>query len=514
MVIASFLLFLCCFLGVGLYSMRFSRKTAEDYLIAGKAVPAWLVGLSAIATNNSGYMFIGMIGYTFTDGLNTIWLMIGWIIGDLVANLLSVRSLRRAANKERIHSFGGLLAHWYGGDQRLLRRIAGLATVFFLTIYAAAQLKAGSKAAEVLLDWNLATGIIAGAVIVLAYSFAGGIRASIWTDAAQSFVMIIGMALLMIGGIHHMGGLDATFSKLGDLSNLVTNDDGNLVAGDHSYMAWFPALDWFGVVLFIIGWVFGGAAVIGQPHVVIRFMSLDDPSRINRMRLWYYTWFTLFYGATIVVGLLARLIIDNAAFDPETALPLMATELLPGVLVGLILAALFAATMSTADSLVLSCSAAVTRDFILRDRHTAIGAKLATAAVLFIATVIALSGNETVFRMVLDAWGMLGSAFVPLIVALALGYRCPQPVAVVAVLAGIGTFVAWKLTGGIGPYVYEVAPGMTAGAIVLLIGRLAFGQDRNLLAIERGEAEGVAAPELAKPTGGKSDDGAANSPER
>ncbi len=494
MVIASFLFFLCGFLGIGLYSMRFSKKTAEDYLIAGKAVPPWLVGLSAIATNNSGYMFIGMIGYTFTEGLNTIWVMIGWILGDFTVSLLAVRQLRKAADNPRIHSFGGLLAHWHGGDQHLLRRIAGLATVFFLTIYAAAQLKAGSKAAEVILDWDLSTGIVVGAVIVLAYSAAGGIRASIWTDAAQSFVMIIGMALLMFGGIHFLGGIDATL----DLLNQKTN-----IGGDHPFMAWFPDLSWLGATFFIVGWLFGGAAVIGQPHVVIRFMSIDDPKNINRMRLWYYGWFTTFYGATIVVGLLARLIINKEGFDAETALPLMAQDLLPGALVGLILAALFAATMSTADSLVLSCSAALTRDFVLRDRHTALGAKIATALVLTAATIIALSGNETVFRMVLDAWGMLGSAFVPLIVAYSLGYRCPQPVAVTAVIAGIGTFVAWKLTGGFGPYIYEVAPGMLAGTVVLLIGRVTMGQDQKLLDIEdSAAAQSESTPVPAEEVGG------------
>lgn len=483
MVIASFLICLCLFLGIGLYSMRFSQKTAEDYLIAGKSVPPWLVGLSAIATNNSGYMFIGMIGTTFAAGLQTIWIMLGWITGDLIASLLALRKLRQAADNERIHSFGGLLAHWYGGDQRGLRRIAGLATVFFLTLYAAAQLKAGSKATLILLDWDLSIGIIIGAVIVLAYSAAGGIRASIWTDAAQSFVMIFGMFLLVWAGISHLGGVDATMAAL---------DQTTKAGSDLAYMSLMPHGPGWASGLYILGWIFGGAAVIGQPHVVIRFMSIDKPENINRMRFWYYGWFTFFYGATIIVGLLARLVIDVGAFDKETALPMMASELLHPTMVGLILAALFAATMSTADSLVLSCSAAVTRDFVLKDNHTAKGAKIATAVVLFLATIIALTGTESVFQMVLDAWGLLGAAFVPLIVALAIGYRVPQAVAIATVVVGIGTVLLIKTAGGLGaliyaegiagPYIYETGAGMLAGALVLVIGRLVVGQDETVSA--------------------------------
>ncbi len=117
--------------------------------------------------------------------------------------------------------------------------------------------------------------------------------------------------------------------------------------------------------------------MVGQPHIMIRFISLDKASNINRMRFYYYGWFTLFYGATIIVGLLSRITFpDTSNFDAELALPMLALQVLPEALVGLMLAALFAATLSTADSLILSCSASITRDLCsIKENALVVGSK-------------------------------------------------------------------------------------------------------------------------------------------
>ncbi len=462
MISASFLFFLLVFLGIGIASLVKSRRTAEDYLVADKSVPAWLAGLSAVATNNSGFMFIGMIGLTYATGLSSVWLMIGWILGDLIASLLTLERLHAASRSSRVHSFGGLLAHWHDEDNFLLRRIIGVLTVFFLTLYAAAQLKAGSKATSVLLEWEPIWGILIGAAIVLVYSAVGGLRASIWTDAAQSLVMLLGMSLLVFGGIELAGGWGLALEKM--------------AAVEPIYLDWFPDREPFGILLFILGWLFGGMAVIGQPHIVIRFISLDNSAHINRMRVYYYAWFTLFYGATILVGLLSRITFpESADFDPELALPTMALQVFPEVMVGLMLAALFAATLSTVDSLVLSCSAAVTRDFTQHSgRFRALWmAKLVTASVLLVAVVIALTGAESVFTLVLDAWGLLGSAFGPLVLVHALGKRAPQRLAIGMIICGIVAFLLWQQMGW-GGTIYSVAPGIVIGFVAYLIGKRLF----------------------------------------
>ena len=462
MITISFLLSLAIFLIIGMSSLLKSRNTQEDYLVAGKSIPAWLAGLSAVATNNSGFMFIGMIGLTYATGLSSIWLMIGWVVGDLLASFYILRPLHAASRSKKIHSYGGLLSHWNGDNNFHLRRLIGVLTVMFLSIYAAAQLKAGSKATEVLMDWEPSWGILIGAIIVLLYSAAGGLRASIWTDAAQSLVMLIGMAMLIVGGFELAGGWDAALIKMANVNV--------------HYLAWFPDTDTLGIFLFILGWLFGGIAVFGQPHIVVRFICLDNAKDINRMRCYYYGWFTLFYGATIAVGLLSRIAFpEQAGFDAELALPTMAMRVLPEPLVGLVLAALFAATLSTADSLILSCSASVTRDFTKRPGmlHSLWAAKLTTASVLSIAVIIALTGAESVFALVLDAWGLLGSAFTPLVLLLALGKRVHQTLAISMIVIGVASFLLWQQLG-FGGLIYTVAPGILAGLLTYFVGRFWF----------------------------------------
>ncbi|MFT4639929.1 MAG: sodium/proline symporter [Verrucomicrobiales bacterium] len=455
MIQISFVFFLLVFLGIGLLSARFAKKTTQDYLVAGKSVPPSLVGLSAVATNNSGFMFTGMIGTTYAMGLQSIWLMVGWIIGDLIVSLISVRAIRRQAEDERVESFGSLLGYWQDRHDKALQRLAGILTIVLLTLYAAGQLTAGSKATSVLLGWPPALGVVIGGAIVLLYSAFGGIRASIWTDVAQSIVMVIGMFVLMALGLSHLGGAGEVGAALQALPP--------------EYVAIFPEKSLAGVILFIVGWLFGGVAVIGQPHIVIRYMCLDNEDSAPRMRAYYYGWFTVFYALTIIVGLLSRLIFQDATqFDQELALPMMAQQFLPSIFAGLILAALFAAAMSTADSIILSCSAALTHDVLGGKKKKLIFAKAMTATVLITAGLFAIYGNRSVFKIVLDAWGLLGSAFVPLVLFLALGKRCSQAVAVTACLTGVLAFLAVQ-NSPLADEVYAAAPGILAGALLLIV---------------------------------------------
>lgn len=470
MILFTFLAFLLIFFLIGTSTYFFSKNTTEDYLVAGKNVHPSLVGLSAVATNNSGFMFIGMIGATYTMGLSSIWLMIGWIVGDFLVQRTSVNTIQQHAQTDGVHSFGGLILNWMGHHQipqgRKLRRLIGLLTIVFLIVYAAAQLKAGTKATQVLLGWPPEIGIFLAAAIIFVYSLAGGIRASIWTDAAQSIVMITGMITMVFFGLTAIGSLSDVMMQLHGVS-------------DH-YMDWFPKnMTGVSAVLFVVGWIFGGMGVIGQPHIVIRFMTLHPERKPGEMQAYYYAWFIAFYGLTVMVGLLSRLLIPTTTgFDAETAMPSLALQLMPQVFVGLILAALFAATMSTVDSLILSCSAALTRDLTQKPINNLYIAKLATFLVLLTAVIIAISNNQTVFKMVLDAWGLLGSAFGPLIIWLALRQNMTQSWAIVTILSGITTFVVFSYFDWM-PSVYPIAFGMTAGLMVASFGKVMVANEKH-----------------------------------
>jgi len=460
MIVYSFLFFLLLFTLIGVSSSFKSKKNNSDYLLAGHNTPPWMAALSAVATNNSGYMFIGLIGYTYTSGIQSSWIMIGWIVGDYIMSMFVHKKLREVTEAEDLLSFGGVLSRWQRGTSfKKLRFIAGLITFIFLGVYAAAQFKAGSKALHVLFGWDYSTGAIIGAIIVFAYCLSGGIRASIWTDAAQSFVMIVAMGMLFVVGVNEVGGYGQYVDKLnavspGYLSFMPTG----LEVGGAS-----------GVFLFILGWVFAGFGVIGQPHIMIRFMTIDDTKHMNKTRMYYYAWFIAFTVMTIGAGLTARLLLPNSAnFDAELALPMMSQLLLPEILIGVVLAGIFAATMSTADSQVLSCSAAFTRDLMPKKSDNVYLTKLATALTTIIALVVALYGSKNVFELVLLSWSILAACFGPLLFVYAMKKQVSEFTGIAMMVIGGATTVIWMVQG-LGGIIYEVAPGIVMGLITYLV---------------------------------------------
>ncbi len=459
--ITSFVFFLLAFTFIGVSSAWRSKKTKNDYYLASNSIQPWLVGLSAVATNNSGYMFIGVIGYTYSTGLASIWLMIGWIAGDFISSLFVHKRLRKATHTSGEVSYAGVLSNWYGQAFGNLQRIIGLVSLIFLLTYASAQLVAGGKALHVLLNWPLWSGAVVGAILVSLYCVAGGIRASIWTDAAQSFVMIFAMALLLFVAIADLGGTSQAIAKMREVEG---------------FLDWFPkdlALPGLlGGLLFIVGWMVAGLSVIGQPHIMVRFMTLDDSQNMLRAKIWYYLWFSAFYAMATGVGMLSRIYLsDTGAFDAELALPTMAQQLLPGVLVGLILAGIFAATMSTADSLILNCSAAITHDISPRNIEKPWLIKATTVFITFIALLFALSNTQSVFNMVIMAWSGLASAFAPILLFLCFGKKPTELACCIALVTGFLVALGWRMLG-LHSALYEGLPGILAGSVILFVANI------------------------------------------
>ena len=454
MILVSFLCFLVCFAVIGVLSFRQSKKNSKDYYLASQSVSPWLVGLSAVATNNSGYMFIGVIGYTYTTGLAAIWLMVGWIVGDFVGSMYIHKQLHRATERTKALSFAGVISSWQGGSMPKLQRILGLVAFIFLMAYASAQLVAGSKALNVLLGWPSYAGAVVGALIVVTYCMAGGIRASIWTDAAQSFVMVFSMAILLWVSVASLGGFDSAVAALRGIPGYLDKAPTDLVV---------PGIA--GVVLFLLGWFFAGLSVIGQPHVMVRFMALDSGGKMRQARAWYYSWFVVFYFMATAVGLLSRVLLpDMANFDPELALPTIALELLPAVLVGLILAGIFAATMSTADSLVLACSAVLTSD-LSSGKPSLWVAKGATLIVSAGALLWALFSSQSVFSLVVMSWSIIASAFAPLLILLAFKRSFGEAAGIAIVLTGVSVAIGWRMLGWQN-YVYEGMPAIILALVL------------------------------------------------
>lgn len=476
--VTSFCAFLLLFSAVGIYSTTRSRPSTEDYLLAGREVSPWLTALSSVATNNSGFMFIGLLGFTYRFGVQAVWLQLGWVLGDLIVWLWVHRRVRELSGRLGVASVPELLGT-DGTGARVNGIIAptALLTFFFLAGYAAAQFKAGSTALTAMFGWEPWLGACLGAGIVVLYCFSGGLRASIWTDAAQALVMLGSMTVLVLTAAAQVGGPVA-------LSTALQAQDPDLVR-------WIPQDLSFGFGLYLLGFVFGGLGAIGQPHILVRSMAIRSPEDISRARGIYFAWFVPFNVVAVLAGLYGRVLLPDliAGVDPaaaasaaEQTLPRLTTLLLPEVLIGLVLAGLFSATMSTADSQVLACSAAVTHDLAPRWRESYFASKLATLCVTALALTLALSADEGVFDLVLSAWSALGASLGPLLLLRVFGRPVSPKLALTMMLAGLATVFGWESTAHAGD-VFKLLPGIVVPlavyAVATRFGRIT-APDRHL----------------------------------
>ena len=462
MIFFSFCLFLFLFTLIGSLSVLKKKNTSLDYLLANQEVKPWLAAISAIATSNSGYMFIGQIGFTYVYGLQSVWLMFGLIFGDFISSLFVHKNLRKKSQELKVVSFANLVSQWHGKNYKYVQLFGGLIILIFLSTYAAAQLNAGSKSMHVIFGLDYRLGAIIGGVIVLLYCFSGGIRASIWTDAAQSFVMIVAMFLMVFFGIKEVGGVSIFIDELHKISP--------------DYMKWFPSTNFSEFLLapymFIIGWFFSGVGVIGQPHVMVRFMTIDSTKNIPKTRIYYYTWYTLFYLFSILAAFVARLLIpETNNIDPELALPTLAQSLLPEFFVGVILAGIFAATMSTADSQILACTASITNDLSLNKNNNYLINKLATLIITVFVVTIAINDNKNVFNLVLMSWSTLACCFSPLLIVNSLKQKVSEFSSLMMMIIPLITLIVWRHYE-LNTYIYEVAPGITSGVLTFFVFKL------------------------------------------
>ena len=318
---------------------------------------------------------------------------------------------------------------------------------------------------------TLRLGALIGAVIVAIYCFAGGIRASIWTDAVQSVVMLGAITLVIVVALVKIGGFGALWSQLGAIDPNLT------VIAPTDYK--------FGFAGYVLGWMGAGAGVIGQPHVMIRAMAIDSPDNIAKARRIYIAWYSVFSACCVGVGLAARVLYVDPTMmpggDAELALPFLSGQLLPGVLVGLMLAGIFAATISTADSQILSCSAAVTRDIEPRFGRSVIGVKIATVSVTVFALIMTLYGPDSVFKLVTLAWATLAAGLGPLMVIRVFHMRINATLALATMAAGVAGALSWRFILEYHNDIYDVLPGMLSGFVVYAIGRQLIGKQPTLL---------------------------------
>lgn len=454
-ILYSFLTFLLFFMSIGLLASLKRQKNAEDYLLASRNISPFFAGVSAAASTASGFAFIGIIGFGYTMGYGGSWFIVGLVLGGLLSTLLIARRFRVMSQRYKTASYSEYLVSGIKGPTRGIREVLGIILVVAMVLYAAAQLTAGSKALNVFFGWDYSAGAILGSLIVILYCFAGGIRASIWTDVIQFCIMFIAMGVLLYVAMAHIGSLKNLTHSLKEIDPQLVN--------------FWPDYKKFGAIPFILGWFALGLSLIGFPHVMSRLKCVRTPKDARTATYWYYATYSAFYVTAYMVAVTTRVLLpEGLSFDPELALPQMAMEYLPSIMVGLILAGIFASTISTTDSLVLAATATISRDFVPSRKDSYGFLKASTMLVTLVALLIAVFGNKSVFDVVLMSIAIMGATFSPLVILRSFRVQLSRMQMFAMVSSGLVTIVFWR---GLGLHrdVYDALPGFVAAVSTYVI---------------------------------------------
>ena len=433
-------------LAMGVWASRRNHDT-EDFLLAGRRMGGWVAGLSASASSSSSWTLLGVSGAAYAWGLPAMWLLPATLGGFLLNWLWVAPRLQHLARREGALTLPTIVLPASLGVARVpLLRLAAAIILFCFVCYIAAQFDAAAKAFNANFGWSVEGSLLLGAAIVMTYTAVGGFWAVSVTDALQALLMVgvaVVLPLLVV-----VAGTDSAGTP-----PPVEMDPG----------AW-PA--WIGFVLGTLGI---GLGYPGQPHVVNRFMALEDRAALQRGRGVALIWALLVYSGMLTLGLAARSLALDVG-DNEQVLFAAANAVLPPVLSGLVLAAVLAAVMSTADSQLLTAAGAVSHDW--SPTAGGDGAPRATRyvvmAIAVLAVLLALYLPQDVFSRVLFAWHAVGSALGPLLIARLLARRPGAWRSAASMLLGFClTVLLHFLPGTPGDWAERLLP-LAAAAIVLL----------------------------------------------
>ena len=454
----SFLAFLILIVLVGISSSRKAKKSTEDYLLASRDVHPLTTAISAISSLLSGFMFIGFIGFVYVQGLSAIIYPICWVTGDLTSWFFIHKPLRDKSQAENTQTIPSFIGTFNNLKNKKTIKTAAVITLIFLSAYAAVQFKVGGKALSTFMHWDESTGIILAAIITSLYCFSGGIRASLWTDVIQSVFMILSMTTLLVIGINTCGGFTGVFEKLNAIDPALTR----IFPENFNYV--------FFVYFFSV--MVNGFGVIGQPHVMVRPMLIKDSKKLWLSRNVYIIWYFVFSMLTIGVGLISRILMPELlTSDPESALPQLAINLLPSILVGFVLAGIFSAALSTADSQIISCTACITQDLFTKFKNSYLISKISTIFITIFAVLIALASQKTVFEMVEIAWSALATSIGVLLLLKCIGKKVGDLTGAIMMISGIITILSWKYYFQLEHTIHETLVGCIVALSVYKLSR-------------------------------------------
>ncbi|PTH23741.1 sodium/proline symporter PutP [Staphylococcus arlettae] len=455
---------------IGYYGYKKATGNISEYMLGGRSIGPYVTALSAGASDMSGWMIMGLPGEVYTTGLSAAWLAIGLTIGAYINYIVVAPRLRvyteKAGDAITLPDF---FKNRLNDKANVIKIISGAIIVIFFTLYTHSGMVSGGKLFDSAFGLDYHLGLILVAVIVIAYTFFGGYLAVSLTDFFQGVIMLIAMVMVPIVTMMQLNGLD-TLSQAAELKP--TNLDlfkGTTVIGIISFFAW-------------------GLGYFGQPHIIVRFMSIKSVKQLATARRFGIGWMAISLLGAVGVGLVGITFINQQNVelqDPETLFILMSQVLFHPLVGGFLLAAILAAIMSTISSQLLVTSSSLTEDFykLIRGEEAAkkhekefvfVG-RMSVILVSIVSIAIAWSPNDTILNLVGNAWAGFGASFGPLVLLSLYWKGLSRTGAVSGMLSGAVVVILWivfvKPLGATNDFfnLYEIVPGFLTSLIVTVV---------------------------------------------
>ena len=440
-----FIFYLLFLIVVGLMTIKYN-KSQEDYLLAGRRLGPWVTAFSERASGESAWLLLALPGAAISVGLGEAWTVIGITVGIIASWYLIAEKLRIETEKYAALTIPGYLHKKYNDNSNIIRLFSAVIIAFFFLFYVSAQFHASGKVINTLFGLSSINGIIIGAIVIISYTLLGGFLAIAWTDLLQGILMIGTLVILPIVGIIELQNQERTIyealNQFGESNSSFTTGKSGIAA-----------------LSVVIGGLSWGLGYLGQPHLVIRYMAIKNPKDIKKAKLIAMLWALPGILGAFFIGLVALNYFGPDFFiinDVEQAMPLLAKELLPPILAGLLISGAVAAMMSTADSQLLVSTSAITEDFI----HQYLGLSISNKTLLLInrITIIILGiiafciaifselSGKNIFGVVSYAWSGLGSSFGPVLVLSLWWPKTTRKGVIAGLLVGFFSTIIWANT--------------------------------------------------------------------
>lgn len=445
-------------ISVGLWAAR-KAKTEETFLLGGRSLGPWVAGLAYAASTSSAWVLLGFSGFVYAAGPSALWMVPGILVGYAAIWLWSGKVLQTSSREMGHLTLTDFLSEGAGpATARMIRIVATLMIAFCFSYFVAAQFQGAGVAFDGLFDTGLTIGVILGAVVILIYVLLGGFLAVSITDTIQGILMAIVAVVLPAVSFFAAGGFGGVSEALAQTPDNYID----LFGGRSSWLA----------VGFVLGLSSTGFGALGQPHLVAWIMAAKD----RRARVMgagvAIGWGALVYAGMGVLGLSARAIYGVDA-PAEGVFFQLSDDLLPGILGGVVAAATLSAIMSTVDSQFIVVGAAISHDMKVGKAfggRDVLVSRVSILALCVAAVLLTLYLPSSIFDRVLFAWVALGATFGPIVVARTLGHMPSGLAALLSMIAGFSTTLAYEFLWESGPgSLYGQTVPWIAGFVVLAV---------------------------------------------